>query len=170
MRDNIYANGADLSMLLTDMMEWTHWATRMHPSLRMGAATASPYTADQREKIAKINETVSLNTLSRIWQVMVAAVPEMQAAGNQKQCFDMLVIRLMNIADLPSVATLLQQERQETGDKRQVIGDRRQCFVIPAKAGTGDTISLSPVSCLLSPSDLADALSKSKERTRLRRS
>ena len=26
--DEIYTNGADLTMLLTDMMEWTHWATR----------------------------------------------------------------------------------------------------------------------------------------------
>ena len=85
--DEIYNNGADLTMLLNDMMEWTHWATRMYPSLRLTDATSSPYTADQRETIKKINETISLNTLSRIWQVMVAAVPELAASGNQKQCF-----------------------------------------------------------------------------------
>ena len=28
MSDTIYTNGADLVMLLNDMMEWTHWATR----------------------------------------------------------------------------------------------------------------------------------------------
>ena len=67
--DEIYNNGADLTMLLNDMMEWTHWATRMYPSLRLQDSTSSPYTLDQRETIKKINETVSLNTLSRIWQV-----------------------------------------------------------------------------------------------------
>lgn len=107
--DEIYANGADLTMLLNDMMEWTHWATRMYPSLRLQDATSSPYTADQRETIKKINENISLNTLSRIWQVMVAAVPELQASSNQKQCFDMLVIRLMHIADLPSISEILKQ-------------------------------------------------------------
>ena len=91
--DEIYTNGADLAMLLNDMMEWTHWATRMHPAIHAGEVTNSPYTADQREQIKKIDANVSLNTLSRIWQVMVAAVPEMQASGNQKQCFDMLIVR-----------------------------------------------------------------------------
>ena len=107
--DEIYSNGADLTMLLNDMMEWTHWATRMYPSLRLQEATSSPYTADQRETIKKINENISLNTLSRIWQVMVAAVSELQASSNQKQCFDMLIIRIMHIADMPPINELLKQ-------------------------------------------------------------
>lgn len=111
--DEIYNNGADLTMLLNDMMEWTHWATRMYPSLRLQDATSSPYTADQREIIKKINEKISLNTLSRIWQVMIASVPELQASGNQKQCFDMLIVRLMHIADIPSIPELLKQQDKE---------------------------------------------------------
>ena len=111
--DEIYNNGADLTMLLNDMMEWTHWATRMYPSLRLQDSISSPYTADQRETIKKINETISLNTLSRIWQVMVAAVPELQASNNQKQCFDMLIVRLMHIADMPSIPELLKQNEKE---------------------------------------------------------
>ena len=109
--DEIYNNGADLSMLLTDMMEWTHWATRMHPAIRAGNIDTVPYTADQREQIQKINSRVSLNTLSRIWQVMVAAVPEMQASANQKQCFDMLIVRLMHIAEMPSVPEILEKQK-----------------------------------------------------------
>ena len=112
--DEIYNNGADLTMLLNDMMEWTHWATRMYPSLRLQDVTSSPYTADQRETIKKINETISLNTLSRIWQVMIAAVPELQASNNQKQCFDMLIVRLMHIADMPPISELLKQNTENT--------------------------------------------------------
>ena len=107
--DQIYTNGADLTMLLNDMMEWTHWATRMHPALHAGDPANSPYTADQRDQIHAINKTVKLNTLSRIWQVMVAATAEMQAAGNQKQCFDMLIVRLMHIADMAPIPELLKQ-------------------------------------------------------------
>ena len=110
--DEIYNNGADLTMLLSDMMEWTHWATRMYPSLRLQDVTSSPYTVDQREAIKQINENISLNTLSRIWQVMVSAIPELQASNNQKQCFDMLVVRLMHIADMPSIPELLKQNAQ----------------------------------------------------------
>ena len=118
--DEIYNNGADLTMLLNDMMEWTHWATRMYPSLRLQDSTSSPYTVDQRETIKRINENISLNTLSRIWQVMVAAVPELQASSNQKQCFDMLVVRLMHIADMPSIPELLKQQEVKTESKPEI--------------------------------------------------
>ncbi len=117
MADTIYTNGADLSMLLTDMMEWTHWATRMHPAINAGDGLNSPYTADQREKTRKINSRVSLNVLSRIWQVMVAAVSEMQMSGNQKQCFDMLVVRMMHIADMPSVPEILKNNQNTVASK-----------------------------------------------------
>ncbi|MCL2749090.1 MAG: DNA polymerase III subunit gamma/tau [Alphaproteobacteria bacterium] len=149
--DQLYANGADLAMLLNDMMEWTHWATRMHPGLRVGGTDSAPYTSDQREQIKKINETTSLNTLSRIWQVMVASVPEMQAAGNQKQCFDMLVVRLMRIADIPSVPELMKQ--QSANNESSLRAERSN----PAASNTNTTNTFS------SPTDLASALSDAKE-------
>lgn len=121
MADQIYTNGADLTMLLSDMMEWTHWATRMHPALHIGDAGNSPYTAEQRDKITQINSSVSLNTLSRLWQVMVAAMPEMQSAGNQKQCFDMLIVRMMHIADMPSVQEILKSGPATQTAKTQPI-------------------------------------------------
>ena len=154
--DEIYTNGADLSMLLTDMMEWTHWATRMHPAIHAGDVNNSPYTADQREQIKKINTRVSLNTLSRIWQVMVAAVPEMQAAGNQKQCFDMLVVRLMHIADMPSVPEILQ---------RQQSVKQSGATPISAPQITTETTNSTTVKKLVisNANDLATALQASKE-------
>jgi DNA polymerase-3 subunit gamma/tau len=144
------------------MMEWTHWATRMHPALRAGDIANSPYTADQRDRIKEINQAVPLNTLSRIWQVMVASVSEMQAVGNQKQCFDMLVVRLMHIADMPPVSELLKQEtaRQAPSSAVKDILDQRKNADIPApKAAAVEkkTIDIS------SAEDLAAALHKSKE-------
>lgn len=148
--DEIYTNGADLAMLLTDMMEWTHWATRMHPAIHAGEVVNSPYTADQREQIKKINTKISLNTLSRIWQVMVAAVPEMQASGNQKQCFDMLIVRLMHIADMPSV--------NEISKKQQTRETSSAAPVKPTVAPQAQkTVSIN------SADDLAKALQESKE-------
>ncbi len=107
--DSVYTAGTDLSMLLIDMMEWAHWATRMHPALKGTTIKSAPYSEEQKAKINEINKSASLNTLSRLWQVLVAAVPEMAAAGNQKQCFDMIVIRMVHIADMPSVSDILKQ-------------------------------------------------------------
>ena len=138
--DEIYNNGADLTMLLNDMMEWTHWATRMYPSLRLTDATSSPYTADQRETIKKINETISLNTLSRIWQVMVAAVPELAASGNQKQCFDMLVVRLMHIADMPSIPELLKQNPQPQKTEEKPVVEKPKFMEINTSDELADAL------------------------------
>lgn len=162
--DNIYINGADLSMLLNDMMEWTHWATRMHPALRAGDVTNSPYTIDQREQIAQINKQVSLNTLSRIWQVMVASVTEMQAAGNQKQCFDMLVVRLMHIADIPSVPDLLKKE-SATPSSNAAIKDalnKRQAADAPVSKSEKPEQEIAK-QAIETADDLATALQESKE-------
>lgn len=151
--DTIYNNGADLSMLLIDMMEWTHWATRMHPALHAGDATNSPFTADQRDKIHEINTRVSLNTLSRIWQVMVASVAEMQAAGNQKQCFDMLIIRLMHIADMPSIPDIMKNAAKNT-PKQAIVPPAAKADTEPAKP------TFRKISCA---NDLATALQETKE-------
>ena len=147
--DEIYNNGADLTMLLNDMMEWTHWATRMYPSLRLQDVTSSPYTADQRETIKHINENISLNTLSRIWQVMVASVSELQASTNQKQCFDMLIVRLMHIADMPSVAEILKQQNIEQKNENKIEEKK------PEKK--------SELLEIKKPSDLANALQAARE-------
>lgn len=152
--DEIYTNGADLAMLLTDMMEWTHWATRMHPAIHAGEVNNSPYTADQREQIKQIDKKVSLNTLSRIWQVMVAAVPEMQASNNQKQCFDMLIVRLMHIADMPSVNEILKKQ-QQSGAVLQPAQAQRS---MPQGA-----INVKKTISITSAEDLAKALQESKE-------
>ena len=158
--DTIYNNGADLSMLLTDMMEWTHWATRMHPALHAGDVTNSPYTADQREQIQNLNGRITVNTLSRIWQVMVAAVPEMQAAGNQKQCFDMLIVRLMHIADMPSVPEIIKQQEsaQRARDVKNILADR-MAQPVP---GTPNHITQS-VCVITNANELAQELQASKE-------
>ncbi len=161
--DQIYTNGTDLTMLLTDMMEWTHWATRLHQSVRAGDATNIPYTADMRDQIREINTKISLNTLSRIWQVMVAAVPEMQAAGNQKQCFDMLIIRLMHIADMPSVPEILKAEaaKQPATPRATPVASGGGTPATPtAPAAQTQTPSHRAIT---SATDLAAALQESKE-------
>ena len=64
----------------------------------------NPFQKKQRMNVVK---DTTLNTLSRIWQVMVAATGELKMAGNPKQNFDMLIIRMINISDLPAVSEIL---------------------------------------------------------------
>jgi len=105
--DDAWNSGADMSLLLGDMMEWTHWATRM--KIAPGTMAGAPFTPDQLESMKAVVADVSLNSLSRAWQVMVAATAELKNAGNPKQNFDMLLVRLVNLAGLPPISQILEQ-------------------------------------------------------------
>ena len=107
--DDFYSGGADMQILLHDMMEWTHWATRMHPVLKMGANESAPYSPDLRTRMMAAVSGTSLNALSRMWQVMSSSVSEMASVGNQKQSFDMLIVRMINIADIPPLSELIDK-------------------------------------------------------------
>jgi len=162
--DELYGSGADLSLLLQDMMEWTHWATRMHPALRAGDVSAAPFSADQREQIAAATGNVSLNTLSRLWQVMVASVDEMQKSSNQKQCFDMLTVRLMHIADMPPVDVLLSQNTEKAEGRRHKAKDTNETEPAPNNASPRPAQQLhTPHSTLHTAADLTAALTAAKE-------
>ncbi|MDR2268689.1 MAG: DNA polymerase III subunit gamma/tau [Rickettsiales bacterium] len=115
--DEIYNAGSDMGLVLNDMLEWTHWATR--GKIAPASMENAPFTPDQKEAMKKITTDVLLNTLSRIWQVMVAAVGELKSAGNPKQNFDMLIIRMMNISDLPPVSQILNELGKKTDGGRQ---------------------------------------------------
>ncbi len=160
--DDVYNNGADLVMLLNDMMEWTHWATRMHPALRVGDAESSPYTADQRAQIRDVVSKISLNALSRVWQVMVAAVPEMQASGNPKQCFDMLVIRMMHIADMPPIQEILKKAQTASTTPRPATSAPVQSAPAVTKPAAAATVTQTAV-VINSAADLAAALQAARE-------
>jgi DNA polymerase-3 subunit gamma/tau len=158
--DEVYQAGSDVSLVLNDMLEWTHWATR--GKIAPMSMQNAPYTPDQKQQMKEIADGATLNTMSRIWQVMVAAGAEIKAAGNPKQNFDMLLIRMINISDLPPVSQILetrdkkQETRQETGDKRQ---ETSNAATEPRTTNHESRIS--------SANDLSDALSADKELTLL---
>ncbi|MCL1785532.1 MAG: DNA polymerase III subunit gamma/tau [Alphaproteobacteria bacterium] len=168
--DELYQSGADLSLLLSDMMEWTHWATRMHPALRAGDVSSSPFSHDQREQILGTIDGVTLNTLSRLWQVMVASVEEMQKSANQKQCFDMLVVRLMHIADMPPVDVLISQNQNTVRSPSSVTRNSTEEKPTPETTDCAAPMSESPRATdnglrttINSAADLTAALTAAKE-------
>lgn len=140
--DEVYNAGSDMSLVLNDMLEWTHWATR--GNIAPASMENAPFTPDQKKAMKEIADSVTLNTLSRIWQVMVAAVGELKSAGNPKQNFDMLVIRMINISDLPPVSQILESKKQPAG------------FAAPGKPEIKSTV-------VASAGDLSAALSADKE-------
>ena len=113
--DEIYSAGSDVSLVLNDMLEWTHWATR--GKIAPTSMESAPFTPDQKEQMSEIIKNISLNTLSRIWQVMISSTYELKNSGNPKQNLDMLVIRMINISDLPPISQILSDKKINTKTK-----------------------------------------------------
>ena len=96
---------------------------------------------------------------------MVAAVPEMQAAGNQKQCFDMLIIRMMHIADMPSIPEMIKQQESanRVRDVKNILADRMSQQAQPAATTATSVAPQTNFLQITTAAELGDALQKTKE-------
>ncbi|MDR0448908.1 MAG: DNA polymerase III subunit gamma/tau [Rickettsiales bacterium] len=146
---DIYSGGADLSGLLADMQDFTYWLTRA--KIAPASLSAAPYTENIKSRMKELSANTAMNTLSRMWQVMTAAAQEISNALHQKNGFDMMMIRMMYLADIKPIKALLAEQPSA---------------VTPAKAGVHCSEAVAAGDSKLkieSIQDLIGALTKSKE-------
>ncbi len=105
------AAGADPIVITQDLLELTHWLTRLKVTPEAGEDIA---VADaQRQRGREMADKLSMAALARAWQVLLKGLQEAQAAPVPLIAVEMLVVRLAYIADLPDPATLLHQAKGE---------------------------------------------------------
>ncbi len=104
-----YALGADPAVVLQDMLELTHWLTR----LKVTPAAADAGTASETERVrgAEMAAGLSMAQLARTWQMLLKGLAETRAAPNPLQAAEMAVVRLAYAADLPTPAEAIEQLR-----------------------------------------------------------
>lgn len=95
-----YDSGADPSVVLSDLAAFTHLVTR----LKVVPETASDPTLSETERVrgADFAEKLSVRALSRAWQILLKAIPEVQAAPRPLAAAEMAIVRLAYAADLPT--------------------------------------------------------------------
>ncbi|MGC6475542.1 MAG: DNA polymerase III subunit gamma/tau [Parvibaculales bacterium] len=99
--------GADPVAVLTDLIELTHWLTRLK---YVPAAMEDITIAEsQRKRGHDTAEAISVRLLSRTWQVLLKGHAETLVAPNPKAAAEMVLIRLAHLADMPSPEELLKQ-------------------------------------------------------------
>ena len=109
-----YAAGADPVSLLQDLLELTHWLTR----IKVVPETASGFGVPEAERSrgALMAEKLSLAQLARIWQMLLKGVGEARAAASALQAAEMIFIRLAYAADLPDPAELVRKLGEKNTD------------------------------------------------------
>lgn len=100
----LYSYSSDISQLLQDLLDVTHKAASLKLIKDYKIAGYSEY---QKQKIAAIAEKISLNSLNRIWQMLMKGTSEINFAISPKMTFEMLLVRMCHLTALPDLQQVL---------------------------------------------------------------
>ncbi len=108
--DRAHERGADLGLLLSDLLDLTHILTRIKsvPGLRDG----NELPEAERTRGAALADRLSVPVLGRTWQMLLKGVAEVEAAPDRRAAAEMVLIRLCYVADLPPPGELVRRLTQ----------------------------------------------------------
>jgi DNA polymerase III subunit gamma/tau len=107
-----YEAGADPAVVMADLAGFTHLVTRL--KLVPEAAAADPTLSEvERRRGSDFAAGLSVRVLSRAWQILIKAIPEVQAATRALAAAEMVLVRLAYAADLPTPDEALRQMKAE---------------------------------------------------------
>ncbi len=101
-----YASGADPMIVLQDLLDLTHWITRVKIAPELADDPSMAQT--ERDRCAALAKTLPMGVLTRDWQMLLKGVGEVLTAPSAKQAAEMVLIRLAYAAELPPPADLIK--------------------------------------------------------------
>lgn len=102
-----YDRGADPLAVIQDLLELTHWLTR----IKVAPDAVDDVTAaeTERARARELARTLSMPVLSRTWQMLLKGLGEARVAPSAIAAAEMVLVRLAYAADLPGPAELIRQ-------------------------------------------------------------
>jgi len=105
-----YAVGADPVVVIQDMLELTHWLTRL--KLAPDSASSSAAASEtERVRGAEMAKALSMAVLTRAWQMLLKGLSEVRSAPSPLQAAEMVLVRMAYAADMPSPAEAIENLR-----------------------------------------------------------
>ncbi len=101
-----YDYGADPTIVINDLLEFTHWLTRL--KIARGAADDLAATEAERVRGQEMAQKLTLPELTRTWQLLLKGFVETRDAPSPIDAAEMVLIRLAYAADLPAPADLVR--------------------------------------------------------------
>ena len=104
--DQLYQDGADPSVVISDLLEITHWLTRIKIVPRVG----DDYGVSEIERVngKAMAERLTMASIARAWQMLLKGLSEVQNAPSPKQAAEMVLVRLAYTSDLPTPCDALK--------------------------------------------------------------
>ncbi len=108
-----YALGADPAVVIQDLLELSHWLTR----LKVVGESADDVTLpeEQRRRGKELAAKLGMPVLARSWQMLLKGLQEVRGAPAPLAAAEMVLVRLGYAADLPSPGELVKEWRDKGG-------------------------------------------------------
>jgi len=103
---HLYRGGADPLTVLQDLLDLSHFVTRL--KLAPEAGTGDPIAEGDRVRARPLAEKLSIPVLARAWQMILKGLEEVQMAPSPIQAAEMVLVRLAYVADLPAPTELVR--------------------------------------------------------------
>jgi DNA polymerase-3 subunit gamma/tau len=109
----LYAAGADPLVVLQDLLELTHFLTRVRLVPQMAEDPGVPET--ERVRGRALAEKLGVAVLARTWQMLLKGLGEARTAPSPIQAAEMVLIRLAHASELPTPGELVRSLGGEPG-------------------------------------------------------
>lgn len=108
-----YDVGADPVVVLSDLAEFVNFVTRV----KIVPATAEnvAYGETERVRAKDFAARISMRVLSRMWQMLLKGIAEVQAATRPAAAAEMVLVRIAYVADLPTPDEAIRMLEQNGG-------------------------------------------------------
>src|SRR5437588_1660755 len=115
-----YDTGADPVVILSDLAEFANFVTRV----KIVPATADnvAFRAAERLRARDFAARLLMRVLSRMWQMLLKGMTEVQAATRPAAAAEMVLVRIAYVADLPTPDEALRMLEQNSGGSPVVSG------------------------------------------------
>ncbi|HEX9534074.1 MAG TPA: DNA polymerase III subunit gamma/tau [Stellaceae bacterium] len=144
----LYQGGADPLMVLQDLLDLSHFVTRL--KLAPEAGIGDPIAEGDRVRAGPLAEKLTIPVLARAWQMLLKGIEEVQVAPSPIQAAEMVLVRLAYVADLPAPAELVRSVVAAPGPAESPAGIRGDGAAIAPNASTG-----APAVAVVQPTETA---------------
>ena len=107
-----YKNGANPMAVLQDLIDVTHMLTKA--KIVPAALNTEMLSENDRELCTKLAGSLSVAVLSRMWQMMLKGLTELNSAPAPLDALEMILIRIADSASLPTPAELLEEVKKKS--------------------------------------------------------
>jgi DNA polymerase III subunit gamma/tau len=108
-----YDTGADPIVVLSDLAEFVNFVTRV----KIVPATADNVAFSETERLRgrDFAAKLSMRVLSRMWQMLLKGIAEVQAATRPAAAAEMVLVRIAYVADMPTPDEAIRMIEQNGG-------------------------------------------------------